>query len=141
MKYEIRDQDGATINTVVAEIEWLESNYPGCDYIPLPDDVLPPTQLQRVFAHREFRKLLTLGEQLLVDNFDVPEFAAEHPKIAALTVFEKAQVRTALATYRESQEINLDDPDTATFVGLFGALGLWDNETRAASILTGSLST
>lgn len=89
------------------------------------------------YTHREFRKRLTLSEQVILDNFDVAEFAAVTPKIQALTVEQRASVRTALATYREAMDIRLDDPDTIALVTMFEAYGLWDSPGRAAEILNG----
>jgi hypothetical protein len=96
-----------------------------------------PAPAQRVFTHVEFRGLLSFAEQMILDNLDDPEFAAAHPKLSNLDVMHKAAVRTALATYKEAQEINLDDPSTVRFVGLLAQLGLWDDEGRAERILAG----
>lgn len=88
-------------------------------------------------THRQFRKRLSVAEQLIFDNFDVPEFAATHPKISALSIIERANVRTGLATYRDAQDIRLDDPDTQMLVGMLAAYGLLDSSERAGEILNG----
>jgi hypothetical protein len=101
-----------------------------------PAPGVPVQTPARVLTRRQFRQRLTLAEQLIVDNFDVAEYAAGHPKISALTVDQRALVRVALGNYRDVAEVNLDDPDTVQFVGLFGQLGLWDSPERAQAILS-----
>ncbi len=97
------------------------------------EEVTPP---RLILTRLQSRQLLTLDEQLIVHNFDVAEYAAGHPKIAALTVEQRALVRVALGNYRDVAEVILDDPDTLQFVGLFGQLGLWDGPERAQAILS-----
>lgn len=88
-------------------------------------------------THNDFRKRLSLDEQLIFDNFDVPEFASVHPKIIALDVMQRALVRTGLATYRDVLDIRLTDPDTQRLVGMLAAFGLLDHAGRAEEILNG----
>ena len=88
-------------------------------------------------THNDFRKRLSLEEQLIFDNFDVPEFANTHPKIMTLDVTQRALVRTGLATYRDVMDIRLTDPDTLRLVGMLSAFGLLDNDDRAGEILNG----
>ena len=88
-------------------------------------------------THRQFRKRLSVAEQLIFDNFDVAEFATSHPKISALSIEQRANVRTGLATYRDAQDIRLDDPDTQMLVGMLSAYGLLDSSERAGEILNG----
>jgi hypothetical protein len=119
---------------------WIVTDRPppdsdGAIAVAPPEPPEPPAQ--RVFTHVEFRRLLSFAEQMILDNLDDPEFAAAHPKLVGLDVMQKVAVRTALATYKEAQEINLDDPSTVRFVGLLAQLGLWDDEGRAERILAG----
>jgi hypothetical protein len=100
-----------------------------------PKRPIPP----RILTHYGFRSLLTLSEQIILDNFDVPEFAAAHPVLSQFGPIEKATLRTAMKAYETASEINLDDPGTQMFVGALGQMGLLegDAETRAATILAG----
>ncbi len=99
-----------------------------------PDSAAPS---RRILTHKQFRDLLNIDEQLLLDNFTVQEYADAEPRIQALTLMQRAMVRTALATYREAQEVDLDDPATVQLVTLFGAFSLWDGPRRTAEILAG----
>lgn len=88
-------------------------------------------------THHQFRKLLSVPEQLIFDNFNVPEFASTHPKISTLTVEQRAYVRMGIATFRDALDIRLSDPDTQTLIGMLSAYGLLDNPARAGEILNG----
>ncbi|MDR0673343.1 MAG: hypothetical protein LBF93_06735 [Zoogloeaceae bacterium] len=141
-------QGGAELE--ITEIGKTPDDYPGHTTTPPPPvgegeravfrdgawetEALPPA---RVLTHYAFRGLLTLDEQVILDNFDVPEFAAVHPKLENLGVIDRAKLRTAMASYRDAQEINLDDPGMMVFVGLLAQLGLLDSADRAARIFSG----
>jgi hypothetical protein len=102
--------------------------------------VVPPPPLPpRILTHYGFRSLLTLQEQIILDNFDIPEFAAAHPVLAQFGPIEKATLRTAMKAYEAASEINLDDPGTVMFVGALAQMGLLegDAETRVKTILAG----
>jgi hypothetical protein len=88
------------------------------------------------FAHPN---LYGLQEQIILDNFDVPEFAAAHPILKEFGPIEKATLRTAMKAYETASEINLDDPGTVMFVGALGQMGLLegDAEERIRTILAG----
>ena len=100
---------------------------------------LPPTASapEREYTKAEFRALLTLPEQLIIDNFNVAEFAAEVPAIQALTVMERAHVRTGIETYNGVTGVLLSDPRTERFVSMLASFGLLDGPGRAAEILSG----
>ncbi len=134
--FEILDAQGTVTNTIVADLAFVEAHHPGRYRAVEPTS--PATSLEalpRTLTHIQFRKRLTGTEQIIFDNFDAPEYAAAEPKITGLTVMQRAAVRSGLATYKEADEVNLDDPDTVALVTLFGALGLWDHPGRAAEIL------
>ena len=96
-------------------------------------------QAQPELTPGQFRALLTLSEQRILDNFDVQEFASFNPKIKALTIDQRADVRTGIATYRDSTSVDLGDTRTITFINMMGAYGLLDSEERAAQILAGQV--
>jgi hypothetical protein len=98
--------------------------------VPHPQPELTPGQ---------FRALLTLSEQRILDNFDVQEFATFNTKIKELSIDQRADVRTGIATYRDSTSVALSDPRTVTFINMMGAYGLLDSEERAAQILAGQV--
>lgn len=96
-------------------------------------------QTQPELTPGQFRALLTLSEQRILDNFDVQEFATFNTKIKELSIDQRADVRTGIATYRESTSVDLGDTRTITFINMMGAYGLLDNEERAAQILAGQV--
>ncbi|KQM68770.1 hypothetical protein [Xylophilus sp. Leaf220] len=98
-----------------------------------PAPVMRPT----VYTKTDFRKLLTDGENVLVDNFNFAEFVAETPAIKNLTVAQRAGVRSAIARYKDAIDIDRTDPTTVEFIGALGALGLLDGPERSGEILTG----
>ncbi len=123
----------------VIEIPTDQSVGPGWMWSAATGFVAPASVAQpyRILTHKAFRDLLSIDEQLLLDNFTVPEYAEVEPKIQALTLMQRAVVRTALATYREAQDVDLDDSATVQLVTMFGSLGMWDGPERAAKILSG----
>ncbi|KQM79812.1 hypothetical protein [Xylophilus sp. Leaf220] len=98
-----------------------------------PPPPVPPT----VYTKTDFRKLLTDGENILIDNFNFAEFVAETPAIKNLTVAQRAGVRSAIARYKDAIDIDRTDPTTVEFIGALGALGLLDGPGRAGQILAG----
>jgi hypothetical protein len=101
----------------------------------IPEPPPPP----RVLSHYGFRSLLTLSEQIVLDNFDVAEFAAAHPVLSNFGPIEKATLRTAMKSYKAASEINLDDTGTVMLVGALAQMGLLqgDAEARVKTILAG----
>ena len=102
--------------------------------IGLPTPLPAP---EREYTKAEFRALLTLPEQLIIDNFNVAEFSAEVPAIQALTVMQRAHVRTGIETYNGVTGVLLSDPRTERFVSMLAGFGLLDGPGRAAEILSG----
>lgn len=98
-------------------------------------------QIEAELTPGQFRALLTLSEQRILDNFDVQEFATFNTKIKDLSIDQRADVRTGIATYRDSTSVALSDPRTVTFINMMGAYGLLDCEERAAQILSGQVPT
>ena len=94
----------------------------------------PPVEL----AKMDFRMLLTLDEQRIIDNFSVPEFAEWHQRIVALTVEQRANVRTAIATYRDARVVMLSDASTIQFVHMLEGYGLLP-AGRGSQILSGQV--
>ncbi|GHU28694.1 hypothetical protein AGMMS50256_11610 [Betaproteobacteria bacterium] len=102
------------------------------DYVPPP-----PPPPRSGLTHQAFRSLLTLNEQVVLDNFGNPAFVAAHPALKNFDVMTLAILTTAYKTYETAQEINLDDPAVPRFIGLLAQLGLLDGEGRAEKILSG----
>jgi hypothetical protein len=96
---------------------------------------LPPPRSG--LTHQGFRRLLTLTEQLVLDNYANPAFVAAHPALKHLDVMTLAILNTAYKTYEGAQEIDLDDPAVPRFIGLLAQLGLLDGEGRVERILSG----
>ena len=96
-------------------------------------------QTQPELTQGQFRALLTLSEQRILDNFDVQEFATFNTKIKELSIDQRADVRTGIATYRDSTSVDFGDTRTITFINMMGANGLLDSEERAAQILAGQV--
>jgi hypothetical protein len=104
--------------------------------VPISNEPPPPP---RILTHYGFRSLLTLSEQIILDNFDIPEFAAAHPVLSQFGPLEKATLRTAMKAYETAAEINLDDTGTQMFIGALAQMGLLegDAQVRQQTILAG----
>lgn len=149
-------------NVIVADAEFVASILPDWDHIEALDTVQEqglgvgigwgwadgafvapkvaepaPVVLPTVYTKTDFRKLLTKAENVLIDNFSVAEFVAETPAIKSLTVAQRADVRSAIARYKDAIDIDRTDPTTVEFIGALGALGLLDGPGRAGQILAG----
>lgn len=101
--------------------------------------LVPANPPPRILTHYGFRSLLTLQEQIILDNFDVPDFAAAHSILSQFGPIERATLRTAMKAYETASEINLDDPGTVMFVGALGQMGLLEGDAgeRVRTILAG----
>ncbi len=120
---------------------YLVRRYPGGAVVrALISEEPELTPAPRVLTHKQFRDRLSFGEQLLLDNFSVAEYAEADPKIQALGVMQRAEVRTAIATFRDAQNVDLDDPATIRLVTLLGSLELLDEPSadRVEQILRGA---
>lgn len=95
----------------------------------------PTTQL--VYTKTQFRALLTDAENTLLDNFNFAEFQAEVPAIRSLTVMERASVRSAIARFKDGEDVDRTNPVTVRFITALGALGLLAGPGRAVAILAG----
>jgi hypothetical protein len=135
MNYIVTHSDGST-NRIVADEAFVTQHFPGA-WVLAPDQPVTVAPV-KTDSKIEFRALLSAQEQLIVDNFNVQEFASTIPAIQAMTVVQRAQIRSAIATFNDASFISLADPKTQQFVGALGALGLLDNAQRAAQILAGT---
>ncbi len=104
--------------------------------LPAPPAIKRPT----VYTKTEFRALLTDAENTLLDNFNFAEFQAEVPAIRSLTVMERASVRSAIARFKDGEDVDRTNPVTVRFITALGALGLLDGPRRAETILAGQAS-
>jgi hypothetical protein len=136
--FEILDDEGNVINTIVASEDFVEANYPGhYRAVEVAETPEPAPTPRRVLSHFGFRKLFTLNEQVILDSFDIAEFSAVHPVLSQLDPMQKAVLRTAVKSYETAQEVDLDEPAVQQFIGLLAQMGLLDNPERAAVILAG----
>ncbi len=97
----------------------------------------PPLPRPTVYTKTQFRELLTDAENTLLDNFNVAEFQAEVLAIRSLTVMERASVRSAIARFKDGEDVDRTNPVTVRFITALGALGLLDGPRRAETILSG----
>lgn len=155
-------QDGLVVDVIVADAEFIAKIAAEWSHIELLDTVQEqglgvgigwgwadgafvapamsepaPAVRPTVYTKTDFRKLLTDGENILIDNFNFAEFVAETPAIKNLTVMQRAGVRSAIARYKDAIDIDRTDPTTVEFIGALGALGLLDGPGRAGQILAG----
>jgi hypothetical protein len=117
MIYEILDDTGAVVNTIVADLEFVQANFPGrYREVPQPPpvDSRPPIITKLAFRFR------------LTDQEYVGILAAAKTEIA---------VQAWLETFNMVTQINLADARTIAGVQQLAALDLLTDE-RAATILT-----
>ena len=117
MIYEILDDTGAVVNTIVADLEFVQANFPGrYREVPQPPpvDSRPPIITKLAFRFR------------LTDQ--------EYGGILAAAKTEIA-VQAWLETFNMVTQINLADARTVAGVQQLAALDLLTDE-RAATILT-----
>ncbi|MCL2020940.1 MAG: hypothetical protein FWG81_02260 [Betaproteobacteria bacterium] len=119
-----------------ATFDWSAWRVIDGQLVPASNDPPPPP---RILTKYGFRSLLTLAEQVVLDNFDDPEYAAVHPVLSQFGPTEKAILRTAVKAYETAEEINLDDRGLIAFVGALAHMHLLegDAEARVARILSG----
>jgi hypothetical protein len=117
MIYEILDDTGAVVNTIVADLAFVEENYPGrYREVPQPPpvDTRPPVITKLAFRFR------------LTDAEYVGILAAAKTEIA---------VQAWVETFAMVTQVNLADARTVAGVQQLAALDLLTDE-RAATILT-----
>ena len=117
MIFEILDDTGAVVNTIVADLAFVQANYPGrYREVPQPPpvDSRPPVITKLAFRFR------------LTDAEYVGILQAAKTQIA---------VAAWLETFNMVSQINLADPRTIAGVQQLAALDLLTDE-RAATILT-----
>jgi hypothetical protein len=121
MIFEILDDTGAVVNTIVADLAFVQANYPGrYREVPQPPpvDSRPPVITKLAFRFR------------LTDAEYVGILQAAKTQIA---------VAAWLETFNMVTQINLADPRTVAGVQQLAALDLLTDE-RAATILTAPVS-
>jgi hypothetical protein len=121
MIFEILDDTGAVVNTIVADLAFVQANYPGrYREVPQPPpvDSRPPIITKLAFRFR------------LTDAEYVGILAAAKTEIA---------VQAWLETFNMVSQINLADARTIAGVQQLAALDLLTDE-RAATILTAPVS-
>lgn len=89
--YEILNTDGEVINVIVADEEFMQSQYPNANY---RERVEIQTPLSKVISKQEFRF-----------KFTTAEYAA-----LLLAAKTDVEVQTWVETFALYKEVNLDDP-------------------------------
>ncbi len=117
MIYEILDDTGAVVNTIVADLEFVQANYPGrYREVPQPPpvDTRPPVITKVAFRFR------------LTDQEYVGILTAAKTDI---------EVAAWIETFNMVSQINLDDSRTASGISLLVTKNLL-TQARATTILT-----
>ncbi len=93
MVYQILDDEGDVINTINAELDFVEIHYPGRyrDVTPLP----APEPRKRILTRFEFRSLFTFAEMVAITTAAKTDVGVE--------VFMKSM--------EVAEEVDLDYPD------------------------------
>jgi len=119
MRYNILDNTGNVINSIIADQSFVDSAYPGkyelVETFPQPASIVPP---KTAFTHLE-----------IMARFTMEELASIYT--AAKTT---AGVEVWLDMFKLAQEINVTDPQTISGLNSLEAAGLLASG-RAAQIL------
>jgi hypothetical protein len=103
----------------------------------VPVSTEPPPPLRKGLTHYAFRSLFSITEQIILDNFENPDFRAAHPVLRHFDIMLLATLKTAYKNYEAVKDFDLDDPGTVLFVGTLAQLGLLESPARATRILSG----
>jgi len=118
MIYEILDAQGNVENTIVADEQFLQANYPKGNYRLVPDVPTPATADRRI-TKLAFRNRFTKAEKAGI------EFAAMDDPTAPIAQRQQAAaLRADLKDQEQATFIDLDDEDTRTGVLTLEAVGL-----------------
>ena len=119
MIYEILDAHGNVENTIVADAEFMQANYPNGSYrLVQPADPAPTPEDRRI-SKLAFRNRFTKAEKAGI------EFAAlDDPTAPIAQRQQAAALRADLKDQEQATFINLDDEDTRTGVLTLEAAGL-----------------
>ena len=63
MRFRILDEEGTVINTIIADIAFVDEHFPG-RYQALPEDPAPEPILRYLLTRKEFKDRLTLEERI-----------------------------------------------------------------------------
>ena len=119
MIYEILDPQGNVENTIVADAEFMQANYPKGSYrLVQPVDAAPAPEDRRI-TKLAFRNRFTKAEKAGI------EFAAlDDPTAPIAQRQQAAALRADLKDQEQATFIDLDDEDTRTGVLTLEAVGL-----------------
>lgn len=119
MIYEILDAQGNVENTIVADVEFIQANYPNSNYRLVQPVEPPPTPEDRRITKLAFRNRFTKAEKAGI------EFAALDDPTAPISQRQQAAaLRADLKDQEQAAFIDLDDEDTRTGVLTLEAVGL-----------------
>jgi hypothetical protein len=120
MIYEILDAQGNVENTIVADEQFMQANYPAGSYRLVPDAASPePAPEDRRITKLAFRNRFTKAERAGI------EFAAlDDPTAPIAQRQQAAALRADLKNQEQATYIDLDDEDTRTGVLTLKAVGL-----------------
>lgn len=117
MKYEILNDVGDVVNTIIADLEFVEQHYPGA-YREVVEPPPPPPPPVTVLSKFEFLKRFTSDERKAINAA-----AKVDPDVEDFKMLLDA-----------AQEVDLGNPDTVSGVNLLETAGLLASG-RAAEIL------
>ena len=119
MIYEILDAQGNVENTIVADVEFIQANYPNSNYRLVQPVEPPPASEDRRITKLAFRNRFTKAEKAGI------EFAALDDPTAPIEQRQQAAaLRADLKDQEQATFIDLDDEDTRTGVLTLEAVGL-----------------
>lgn len=114
--------------TAEVAVEWDGMGFDTHDHVgtPIIDAEAEPSAKfggRRILTKLEFRSLFLPETLKWIDRFE-----AQFETYAYLTDEQKDEIRTTFKNFRESTEVNLDDPRWIPGLGLYVALGGMDAE-------------
>jgi hypothetical protein len=129
MIYEILDADGNVINTIQADLAFMQAAYPEGNYREVAEPTPPPDPVIRTLPAGAFRLRFTFTERAgveLASNID--------PAASAETQKTQATVKTFYADMCSQRAIDLDSPGVMRGCALLDGLGILENGWKARII-------
>ena len=127
-RYHIKNEAGEVINTVVADEDFVQANYPGLwELVPEPET--PLTQTSARITRLAFRNRFTQAEKVALELA-----ALDNPSATMAQRQQAAALRAHLKDLDVATFVDLNRPETVTAVQTLEAGGLLASG-RAATIL------
>ena len=127
-RYHIKNETGDVVNTVVADEDFVQANYPGLwELVPEPET--PLTQTSARITRLAFRNRFTQAEKVALELA-----ALDNPSATMAQRQQAAALRAHLKDLDVATFVDLNRPETVTAVQTLEAGGLLASG-RAATIL------